>query len=99
MKIIIKRIHLFCIYSIQNQTKRSEQDTRQEVLKERITESNIRHQTVAHMDSFTGNESIVTTGKKEHQYKERFAYSRLLLYFSLLFYHRNFAERFPFLYI
>ena len=95
MQIIIKMIHYVCIYSIQNRTGRSDKNARQEVLKEKIKKSNIRHQTVAHMDSFTGNESIVNTAKKEHQYTETFADSRCSLYLSLFFYHRNFAEYFP----
>ena len=74
---------------------RSDKNTRQEVLKERIKESNIRHQTVAHMNSFTGNESIVNRTKKEHQYKEIFDDSRFSLYFSLFVYNCNFAESFP----
>ena len=60
-------------------------NARQEVLKERFKESNNRHQTIAHMDSFTGNELIVNTGKEEHQDKKRFADSRFSLYFSLFF--------------
>ena len=64
-KIVIKMIHYFCIYSIENRTGSSDKNARQEVLKERIKESNNRHQTVAHMNSFTGNESIVNTAEKE----------------------------------
>ena len=68
-KIIIKMIHYFCICSIENQTRSSEKNARQEVLKEIIKESNIRYQAVAHMDSFTGNKSIVNTAENEYQYK------------------------------
>ena len=64
MQIIIKTMHYVCIYSIQNRTGRSDKNARQELLKEKIKKNNIRHKTVAHMDSFTGNESIVNTAKK-----------------------------------
>ena len=37
---------------------RSEKNTGQKVLKERIKGNNIRHETVGHMDSFTENKSI-----------------------------------------
>ena len=79
MSIIIKRIHCFCIYSIENQRGKSDKNDRQEVLKERIKQNNMGHQTIGHMDSFTGNESIVNPRKKENQYTEKFPYSRFLL--------------------
>ena len=86
----------FCIYMIQKQTRRSDKNARQEVLKERIKENNIRHQSVAHKDSFAGNKSIVRIVKKEHHYKESFAFSRFPLDFNLCFSHRYFIENFLF---
>ena len=70
---------------------RSEKNTGQKVLKERIKGNNIRHETVGHMDSFTENKSIVNAGKKEYQFKEYFFDSRLLLYFNFFWYHPNLA--------
>ena len=50
-----KWIDCFCIQSLDYQTVRSEKNTGQKVLKERIKGNNIRHETVGHMDSFTEN--------------------------------------------
>lgn len=70
---------------------RSEKNTGQKVLKERIKGNNIRHETVGDLDSFTENKSIVNAGKKEYQFKEYFSDSRRLIYFNLFFYNRNLA--------
>ena len=94
MHAIIKRIHCFCIYSNKKQTPRSDKNARNEILKERIKENSIGHQTVAHKNRSTGNESTANTGKKEHQYIENFAYSRFLSNFNLLYWHRKFAWSF-----
>ena len=76
---------------------RSEKNTRKELLKERVKENIIGHQTVAHKNSFAENESIINAEKKEDQHTESFPYSRFLLHIKSLFWHRNFPERFPFL--
>ena len=60
--IIIKCIYCFSISSNKNQTEKSENNTRQELFKKRIAEINVGYQTVAHNNSFTGNEAIVNTG-------------------------------------
>ena len=89
-------IHCFCICSIKSERVRSEENARQELLKERVKENNVGHQIVAHKNSFTGNESIINTGKKQDQHTESFPYSRFVLYIKSLFWHQDFAERFPF---
>ena len=90
-------IHCFCICSIKSERVRSEENARQELLKERVKENNVGHQIVANKKSFAGNESIINTGKKQDQHTESFPYSRFLLYIKSLFWHRNFPERFRFL--
>ena len=90
-------IHCFCICSIKSERVRSEENARQELLKERVKENNVGHQIVAHKNSFAENESIINAEEKEDQHTESFPYSRFLLYIKSLFWHRNFPEIFPFL--
>ena len=62
MSIIIKTIYCFSNCSIKNQKETGKKNARQEVLKERIEEINLEHETIAHNNIFTRNKTILNKG-------------------------------------
>ena len=100
MYIIIKMIHYFRNSSIDNQTGKSNINTRKKELKQTVKEPKIGSRTVPHNIpnqmtpqniSFARSKSTVNRGIEKHQYAGNFIYSRLILYFNLFSCHQNFV--------
>lgn len=78
MHVVTEMPHCFINCITDNQRGRSDNKVKKDVLKQGVKETNILSKI------FAGNESIIKTRNKEHQYTEDFAYSRFLLHFYLL---------------